>query len=214
RRATTAGLLQVKQSLRRLNGSTPTEDQIWRATRNRDISRNVQNFLWKGIHGAHKVGAYFRGMPEPWASYEKCPSCGVEESMEHIILSCADSSQNVIWELAEEFLEDRIQWSKPEIGTIWGCALAKPKNNWGQIDPGAEHAYRIVVSESAFLAWKVRCEKRIEHEDEPDWAPSPAEVKRRWYDVINKSIANDRLLTNKRRYGRQAIRSGTVLETW
>ncbi|EJD44967.1 hypothetical protein AURDEDRAFT_64801 [Auricularia subglabra TFB-10046 SS5] len=134
--------------------------------------------------------------------------------MEHIILSCPDSSQNVIWELAEEFLEDRIQWSKPEIGTIWGCALAKPKNNWGQIDPGAERAYRIVVSESAFLAWKVRCEKRIEHEDEPDWAPSPAEVKRRWYDVINKRIANDRLLTNKRRYGRQAIRSGTVLETW
>ncbi|EJD54001.1 hypothetical protein AURDEDRAFT_53391 [Auricularia subglabra TFB-10046 SS5] len=105
-------------------------------------------------------------------------------------------------------------WEKPGIGLIWGCALAEPRGVLGQKDAGAERAYRIVVSESAFLAWKIRCEKRIEHADDEDWAPSGAEVKSRWFNVINTRIAHDRLLTNRYRYGRKAYRTDTVLETW
>ncbi|EJD46197.1 hypothetical protein AURDEDRAFT_63497, partial [Auricularia subglabra TFB-10046 SS5] len=198
----------------RLNGRTPTDAQIWQATRHKDISRNVRNFQWKGIHGAHKVGKYFSGMPQPWADYEKCPSCGVTESMSHILFDCPDSGQELIWELAEEFLEDKVLWAVPDIGMVWGCALAKPKDVFGKSNAGAERAYRIVISESAFLAWKIRCEKRIQHEEDPDWMPSSAEIKRRWFEVINTRISHDRLLTSKRRYGRHAIRVGTVLETW
>ncbi|EJD49149.1 hypothetical protein AURDEDRAFT_59751 [Auricularia subglabra TFB-10046 SS5] len=196
-----------------LNGQTPTEEQIWRATRHRDISRNVRNFQWKGIHGAHKVGKYFRGMPEPWASYEKCPSCNVTESMEHIILECPDSAQELIWDLAREFLENKMTWEKPDIGLVWGCALAEPRGTFGEKDAGTERAYRIVVSESAFLAWKIRCEKRIEHEVDEDWAPTAAEVKSRC-DRCFLQKAHDRLLTNRFRYGRKAYKMDTVLGTW
>ncbi|EJD35020.1 hypothetical protein AURDEDRAFT_175927 [Auricularia subglabra TFB-10046 SS5] len=124
--------------------------------------------------------------------------------MSHIVLECPDSAQEIIWDLAEEFLETKMVWEKPDIGMIWGCALAKPKNGLGRQDAGTERAFRIVVSKSAFLAWKICCEKRIEHEDKPDWAPSAAEVKNKWYNIINMRIAHDRLLTNRRRLGRSA----------
>ncbi|EJD51389.1 hypothetical protein AURDEDRAFT_18969, partial [Auricularia subglabra TFB-10046 SS5] len=99
-------------------------------------------------------------------------------------------------------------------GLIWGCALAEPRGIFGERDSGVERAYRIVVSESAFLAWKIRCEKCIEHSEDQDWMPAAAEIKRRWFSIINTRIAHDRLLTNKRRYGQRAYSMDAVLETW
>ncbi|EJD41573.1 hypothetical protein AURDEDRAFT_68784 [Auricularia subglabra TFB-10046 SS5] len=214
RRATERGLSQIKSHVRAARGTAPCDEDIWGAMRDKDTSRNVKNFQWKGVHGAHKVGKYFSGMPAPWSDYAVCPSCGEMEAMEHILTECPDSAQETIWGLAGDLLGNKIVWEKPKIGQIWGSAFAdfRDENNTPHL--GSNRAYKIVVSESAFLAWKIRCEKRIEHADEPDWAPSEAEVRQRWYGIINMRIAYDRLLTNRRRYKRRAIKLDTVLETW
>ncbi|KAJ7892964.1 hypothetical protein B0H13DRAFT_1572141, partial [Mycena leptocephala] len=52
---------------------------------NLSLSRQVKTFLWKGIHGAHRSGKYWRHIP----GFEDCEvsqSCGVTESLEHILL--------------------------------------------------------------------------------------------------------------------------------
>ena len=71
-----------------------------------------------------------------------------------------------------------------------------------------------MLSESAFLAWKIRCEKRIEHEEDPEWKLSTRQVKRLWFHAINTRIAQDRLLTNRQKYKKKALKLDTVLETW
>ncbi|KZV97499.1 hypothetical protein EXIGLDRAFT_607905, partial [Exidia glandulosa HHB12029] len=73
---------------------------------------------------------------------------------------------------------------------------------------------RIIISESAFLIWKIRCERRIQHEDDVDWTLSQAEIANRWQAIINMRISTDRLLTHKSRHKRGALGTQTVLHTW
>ncbi|EJD39982.1 hypothetical protein AURDEDRAFT_20866, partial [Auricularia subglabra TFB-10046 SS5] len=107
RRETMANINQIKAELREHCGHAPTTVQIWRGLRNKDLSRQTRNFLWKAVHGAHKVGNYFRKMPPPWKEKADCPTCGTTETMEHILLDCPDSRQELIWALVKEHFEMR-----------------------------------------------------------------------------------------------------------
>ncbi|EJD34055.1 hypothetical protein AURDEDRAFT_20949, partial [Auricularia subglabra TFB-10046 SS5] len=102
RQQTTVNLDKIKHSIEQNCGYRPTTTQIWEGLRSKDLSRTVRNFMWKGIHSAHKVGEYFAKMPEPWRSKKDCPSCGTMESMEHILFACADSGQEDVWQMAGE----------------------------------------------------------------------------------------------------------------
>ncbi|EJD41699.1 hypothetical protein AURDEDRAFT_25479, partial [Auricularia subglabra TFB-10046 SS5] len=100
RRQTQENLDQVRSSMERLCGYRPTDEHIWNGLRSRDLSRNVRNFMWKALHGAHKIGKYFEKMPEPWRSMKDCPLCGTTETLEHIIFTCASPARQLIWDLA------------------------------------------------------------------------------------------------------------------
>jgi len=54
------------------------------------------------MHGAYKVGKYWRHIP----TFEQrglCHACeNVEESMEHILTECRASGQEETWKIAEE----------------------------------------------------------------------------------------------------------------
>ncbi|KZV84092.1 hypothetical protein EXIGLDRAFT_590192, partial [Exidia glandulosa HHB12029] len=214
RRKTTANLAKVREALKDHRSDTPTNTLIWTSVKSKDFSRNVRNFMWKGLHGAHKVGDYFVNMPSPWKEYATCSRCGCEESMEHILTQCSDPARTQIWRLAKNLLARKAPLSTPKIGDIWGCGLKQITNMNDKRDLGAERAHRIIISESAFLIWKARCERRIQHDDDPQWTIPAAEVKARWYHVINQRIAVDRLLTNRRIFKRKALKRELVIGTW
>ncbi|EJD33855.1 hypothetical protein AURDEDRAFT_21946, partial [Auricularia subglabra TFB-10046 SS5] len=107
RRATAANVTRIQEAIRDFSGVAPRENNIWTDLGREGLSRNTRNFLWKGIHGAHKVGEYFGKMPEPWRSYGRCRSCDVPESLEHILTQCPDSGQEIIWRLVAKLLEKK-----------------------------------------------------------------------------------------------------------
>ncbi|KZV92804.1 hypothetical protein EXIGLDRAFT_613889 [Exidia glandulosa HHB12029] len=214
RRRTKQNIRRVKAAVERQNGEAPTEDEIWRALKSRDIARNVRNFLWKGIHSGHKIGNYFTGMPAPWCEYAICPMCNTTEDLQHILFDCTSNEATNVWNLASDFMANRTdQWPPLDVGSVLGGPLLQFSNDGGQ-QRGLTRVMRIVITESAFLIWKIRCERRIEHEDDADAAPSVEEITGRWYAMINSRVAHDRHLTNKRRYRRKALDENLVLDTW
>ncbi|EJD34545.1 hypothetical protein AURDEDRAFT_38674, partial [Auricularia subglabra TFB-10046 SS5] len=195
RRVTAANLLIIQSSVKAECDHMPTEKQIWESLSHRDIPKNIKAFMWKGIHGAHKIGEYFEKMPEPWKSKSNCPTCHVTESMQHILFECPDSHQQVIWSLVQALLAVHELEIDLNIGIIWGCACMRLPSN------GAERLLRILISESAFLIWKIRCEKRVAHSDDPDWKISDREAGERWKTMVGTRSARDARLRDERRYG-------------
>jgi hypothetical protein len=79
---------------------------------------------------------------------------------------------------------------------------------------GDNRLFHVLVSESAHLIWKLRCERRITHNDSPVGQLTPAKIHNRWLQIINSRLTMDRILTDKWRYGKKALRTKTVLDTW
>src|ERR1700677_2545996 len=65
----------------------------------------------------------------------------------------------------ELWLTKHNHWPKVDnLGVITGCSLAKfPGKGWCKL--GAEHLYCILMTESAHLIWRIRCECIIEWSD-------------------------------------------------
>ena len=104
-------------------------------------------------------------------------------------------------------------WPKVDnLGVITGCSLAKFPNGKGRRKLGAERLYRILMTESAHLIWRIRCERIIERNDKEQWHTAQ-EIKNRWHCAINKRLTLDQAMTNKR-YETKAISFQTVLCTW
>jgi hypothetical protein len=172
----------------------------------------VRAFLWKCTHNAYKIGNFWDKIPEH-EHYSLCPVCKVEKSMEHILLQCTIPGQQVIWNLARQLWElKKKRWPRISYGTILGCSLAKMTDN--VYKRGDNRLFHILVSESAHLIWKLRCERRITHNDSPVGQLAPAEIHNRWLQIINSRLTMDRILTDKWRYGKKALRTKTVLDTW
>jgi hypothetical protein len=64
------------------------------------------------------------------------------------------------------------------------------------------------MSESAYLIWKIRCERVIREE-----TATPAEVCRRWEHMISSRIDLDKNMSSSK-YGRKALDKNLVKCTW
>jgi hypothetical protein len=62
--------------------------------------------------------------------------------------------------------------------------------------------FRIIVSESAYLIWKVRKEQVV------------GGIHNRWVSCMNMQLKIDQLLTDRLRYGNRALDIRKVLHTW
>jgi hypothetical protein len=114
----------------------------------------------------------------------------VEESMEHILLQCTIPGQQVVWNLAKQLWElKKKNWPNIPYGTILGCSLAKMVDNANK--SGDSRLFRILVSESAHLTWKLRCERRIARNDSPEEHHTQAEIHNRWLQAINNRLTLD-----------------------
>ena len=130
-------------------------------------------------------------------------------------MDCTAPGQSIIWNLAKTiWLQKSNEWPRITYGTVLGCCMTNFINEKGNKKYGANRLFGIIITESAHLIWKLRCERRIQHEDSPESPHSDIEIHNRWVAIINNRLAMDCLMSNKDRYGKKAIMPWTVLQTW
>ncbi|KAJ7154163.1 hypothetical protein C8R46DRAFT_839212, partial [Mycena filopes] len=190
----------------------PTPAAIWKSIKHKDITRQIRTFLWRSIHGSLRIGKYWRHIPE-CEDREMCPTCDVTEDLEHIIFQCTRTGQAQVWELAKKlWVKKGHDWPTPTLGGVLGCKLATFKAD-GRLAPADARLYVIIITESLYLIWKLRCEYVVSREGADP--ASAREIHNRWVHVINERLEVDRHLTDHLRYGKQfSIAPSLVLETW
>jgi len=194
-------------------GQSPTAEAIWSATRHRDLTRKTRDFLWKSTQHAYKVGEYWTHI-DGYEDRGICPLCNDQEDMEHILTKCRSKARSAAWKLANAFWARRSNTELPcNIGDILGCALANFTTN-DKPDDGKCRLYRIIVSETAYLIWKTRNERRIRDNDSEERSNIEGETTTRWRNALNKRLTNDRFLTDSIRFRKNALDAGLVTRTW
>jgi hypothetical protein len=193
-------------------GRHPTSEAIWKASRHKDLTRKTRDFLWKSTQHAYKIGEFWfpiEGLQERGI----CPICNEPENMEHILVKCKSNARTLTWKLANDLWLNRHNTPLPsDLGGILGCGLANYTRN-NKPDKGKNRLYRIIVSETAFIVWKLRNERRIRDKDSTTDTPE-SEIRNRWLNAINKRLTIDRCLTDGKRFGKRALDWKVVKSTW
>ncbi|KAG1763615.1 hypothetical protein EDD22DRAFT_979328 [Suillus occidentalis] len=172
-RSTLCLLDMTRFAIEPISKTLETDEAIWRGCRNKDITKNVQMFIYKTLNNAYRIGDFWSPIP----TYEhraKCLTCRDEiENMEHILVLCNDPARKIIWDSAKGIWPTKHgPWPDPHIGIILGCgliSLPQAQNNENarnnarnrQLTTGASRLLRILISESAYLIWVLRCERVI-----------------------------------------------------
>ncbi|EED79197.1 predicted protein [Postia placenta Mad-698-R] len=213
RRSTRVHLDIARHAVHGLVGRLYDDANIWASIRRPEFSKRFTDFLWKALHGAHRVGSFWLNVPH-LAVRGDCRHCGGEESLEHILIECTAPGRREVWCLAERlWLWKHHHWPPPSLGGVLGCGLASFSSATGKPRPGASRLYRILVAESTYLIWKLRCERVITHGEDPAFYHTDASIRRKWAHALNGRLGLDRTLTH-RRYGRRALSKPLVLATW
>jgi ribonuclease HI len=98
------------------------------------------------------------------------------------------------------------------LGVILGCGLAEFRDGDGKRHEGTERLYRILVSEAAYLIWKIRNERVINRDGAP---ATEQEIINKWHYHINHRLQVDKILANRPPEGKKsALAPKKVLETW
>ena len=136
------------------------------------------------------------------AERSQCATCGTVETMEHILVHCRNLPTRIIWRLAKDIWPyQNIPWPDISIGTILGCGCLsanKPVTQNEQQDrnrthlQGATRLLQILISESAFLIWALRCERVIQGKTH-----SQQEIRAKWLREINTRLTDDRITATK-----------------
>ncbi|KAJ6534231.1 hypothetical protein B0H19DRAFT_964508, partial [Mycena capillaripes] len=212
RAATQKQLDLVKKSAIESLEKHVSEGEIWTAARGKDILPRSAQFLWKSLHNAHKIGHYWTHIPE-CEDRAICQKCGVEESIDHILTKCESPGREIVWREVEKIWSKKNEiWTTPSLGVVLGSGLAEFRNDDGYRNEGAERLYRILMSEAAYLIWRLRNERVIQRDGEP---ATEQEIVNRWNYHINYRLQVDITLANRPPEGKKpALTPKKVLETW
>ena len=217
---TESNIVAVEEGIQNLSGFRPEAHQIWRVLRDKAIERPVSDFLWKVAHGIHRVGKYWKNIP----GYEErgqCQHCETTESMEHILFECQEPGQSQIWGTAEEvWSRTGNTWPGHDMATLLGGGLLRfepveiqeadegSKKKKKKKD-GRQRLLTILLTESAYLIWKLRNERRIRGKEH-----TTSEITNRWYANIDRRITLDRAMANPAKFAKKALDPDLVKRTW
>ncbi|KAJ7102968.1 hypothetical protein C8R43DRAFT_907040 [Mycena crocata] len=213
RKTTDENIALVQAAVKQHHRHAPTPSTIWKSLKHKDITRQVRTFLWKTVHGAHRIGKFW----EHITGFEEravCKHCEATESFTHLALECAGPGQSQVWCMAQDFWTQKHEkWPTLSLGSILGCGLAVFEDEKGKPLTSTARLYRILITESLYLIWKLRCEFVIQRNGE--LPPTESEIRNRWVHQINERIKIDRGLTDKFRFGRQYyVQPRIVMDTW
>ncbi|EPS93990.1 hypothetical protein FOMPIDRAFT_9544, partial [Fomitopsis schrenkii] len=214
RNTTTTTIAAAKCHMKDARGTIVEEAEIWLGIKHRDIRRTVVDFLWKSLHGAHRIGKFWLKVPGH-EDRARCRRCHEQDSLAHILLECSETGQARVWELTEAALRRKgAEWTPLRIHDILAIG---PRSRAPTVDePPKKHTarlWRILVSESAHLIWRLRCERVIGHSDDKAWQHSTESVTTRWYAAINSRLRQDATSTSTQ-FGPLTRKRGEVLKTW
>ncbi|KAG0693370.1 RnaseH-domain-containing protein [Suillus ampliporus] len=191
--STTNNLDITRYTIQTLTGHLEEDAMIWKGCRNKDLPRKTQQFPYKAIHGAYRIGEYWSNIPT-YKHQAKCSHCQAEiETLEHIMIECPNSARTTIWNLASNLWPAKYgEWPQITIGTVIGCIM---------------RLLRILISESAHLIWVLRCDRTINGVQH-----SEQSITKRWMTILNKRLQTDRI-TAKTIIRKEKYRN-LVTSTW
>src|SRR5260370_35711885 len=148
-----------------------------------------------------------------------CTKCDSPETMQHILFNCDTNQSNLIWSIAKEVCTCKnIPWLiSLDITTIMALPLLKVHSPEGNIQNGATHLFLIVMSECAFLIWKLRCKRILDvTPEEPEKIRLPQEAHNQMLATINNRLDQDKILTSRKRqrYRTKGLPEHLMLSTW
>ncbi|KAK0452739.1 uncharacterized protein EV420DRAFT_1273683 [Desarmillaria tabescens] len=207
---------QVMAAVKEINGVEPMATRLWTSIHHKDVSRPIRGFLRKALQNTFKIGIFWERLGPQYAVRGECPHCKVPESMEHILLECNIEGQATLWKLVRELWEGKGQkWIQPSLGIALGATLIQIQNRKGDVDKAATRMYRILMTETIHLIWKIRCQRRIQRgDDDPSGWHTREEIRGLWITAMNRRLMIDRMLVDKRRYGSKALTKAVVLAMW
>ncbi|KAF7790926.1 hypothetical protein EIP86_001884 [Pleurotus ostreatoroseus] len=213
RRATARHIPLVQNALRDLEVAVPSVSAIWSALRVPDVRRPLWDFFWKALHGVHKCGPYWAHIPG-YESRADCPLCpGQSESLEHILLQCSAPERSLSWALARTAWVSRgREWPAMSFGLILGALSASFAKANGRPDGAISRLFRFLISETAYLIWRLRCERRIGRLDDPTRFFSTVEIIARWNDCMTR-LTVDRAAARLEVFGGRSLPPQLVLDT-
>ncbi|KAL1707194.1 hypothetical protein EV121DRAFT_199747, partial [Schizophyllum commune] len=218
RSSTEKNVKRVQIAIEEAYGVQATSERIWKSIRDKAIMPECTNFMWTSMHEAYMIGDkwlewYDGSKPEHEEKRARaiCKKCGVTESMDHILFNCDAPGQESVWNLTKALWEETgREWRAPNFGTVMGAACAVFTSAGGARIKCLERLWAILISTSAYLIWKLRCERVIQN-DGAEF--SPQEVKNRWRLEVRGRLDLDRRMTH-RKYEKKALPVGLVEATW
>ena len=190
-----------------------TTEAVWNSLRTKNVSRECRQFMWMTIHDGYMVGdKWLRPkMTDEQRARAQCGRCGVIETMEHILFECAAEGRETVWELVEETWEHTgLPWIEPSWGSALGAGCATFPTDTGEERASASALWSILMTESLYFIWKLRCERVISQEGREF---TIQEVSRRWYAMIDRRLDLDRRACAKY-LGPAALKAATIARIW
>jgi hypothetical protein len=215
---TSENIQRAREAIHAYSGTLETDESIWKGIYSPVIRIKIRQFLFKLIHGTQKIGEFWSHI-RGYEDREICGTCQHTESMEHILTSCQEPTRQIIWDLAKNFWpHENEQWPIINLGTILGCGNLHMRSDEDQARPAGNIAPRkstkseskllqILVSESAYLIWAIRCERVIQEK----WLDAN-KISAKWHRTINKRLTEDRLIATEIKRSKYVI--GQLRNTW
>lgn len=181
---------------------------------NHPVSRKARDFIWRALHDGHRIGKYWTHIPG-YEARATCETCGAIESLEHILCECLAPGQRAAWALARGILARKsVRLPKVSLGIALGGHTFTALDEKGDPLHGATRLARIVLTETAYLIWVLRCDRVVGGRESLPGALEEAFVEHRWMMALNKRLSNECVLVSKRVAGKWAVPAPTVLATW
>ncbi|KAJ7321907.1 hypothetical protein DFH08DRAFT_818285 [Mycena albidolilacea] len=193
RPSTMKSLELVQKTVEDTFGRYVSDTDVWRAVYVKDILPRTAQFLWKGLHNAHRISKYWTHIPE-CEDCTICKACNTTEDLAHILVKCQSPGQEIIWKAAESlWLEKETQWPAVSLGTILGCGLAEFRDKKNKL----KHDYGMIGLY-------------------PDGEQTTEdEIVKKWKYAINQQLQVDKILANRPTKGkRPTLAPQLVLATW
>ncbi|TEB18386.1 hypothetical protein FA13DRAFT_1674953, partial [Coprinellus micaceus] len=128
---------------------------------------------------------------------------------------CKANGQEEIWRLTSSLLRKKnICWAPPEdVGDVLG-AMVTDKSDKSPVKEGRKRLKTILIAESAWLIWTLRCTWIMDHGGGAEKAVTANEAGNRWTSLMNNKLNFDILSSNERRYKTKATSRKLVKSTW
>ncbi|KAI0686120.1 hypothetical protein C8T65DRAFT_712418 [Cerioporus squamosus] len=213
RPATVKMVGQVRDALYHEVKAMPTESMLWQGVRDKVMPRRMRDFWWKSLHNALRVGRFWTHIPN-YEHRATCATCDSEESLEHILLECDAPGQAEVWECVNGSLRQaRVPDFRKTLGVVLGAPALTIRELATKCSAGQQRLTRILLMEAVHMIWKMRCERVIQHEGDPEKWITKAAVRARWVAALNRRLRIDQGLTVTR-LQKKAVSRDLVLSTW